>query len=292
MRLLNSGTLNKGRNLWVTVAIDHLTVDGFHDELQPSAKKHQRRFDESVESMNFNWFVGMNIIPFLFFWPFFEIPPIREHSTTRNTLRIRLVRGERKLERNPYCSRPWAVGHDGRIRILLRKAQLEGHDLAQLGDSFEKPKMDNQNLLEEIRPTELQPWQGTTQVRGEVQEDFLAESDGFPPTTKAGNQCTKTRPIQRSAISSPKLLRKCLGKLVMNFFHKQTYAVYHRQVANMLPGLSTTSSLSSLSTPTSPTSTQDIEGSIPDPASIESDSEDRQVRGDPCRNPTNQAMST
>ena len=72
MRLLNSGTLNKGRNLWVTVAIDHLTVDGFHDELQPSAKKHQRRFDESVESMNFNWFVGMNINPFLFFWPFLK----------------------------------------------------------------------------------------------------------------------------------------------------------------------------------------------------------------------------
>ena len=38
LRLLNSGTLNGGRNLCVTVAIDHLTVDGFHDELQLSAK--------------------------------------------------------------------------------------------------------------------------------------------------------------------------------------------------------------------------------------------------------------
>ena len=38
MRLLNSGTLNRGRNLCVTVAIDHLTVDGVHDELQLSAK--------------------------------------------------------------------------------------------------------------------------------------------------------------------------------------------------------------------------------------------------------------
>ena len=67
MRLLNSGTLNRGRNLCVTVAIDPLTVDGFHDELQQSAKtSKERRFDESVESKNFIWFVGMNITPFLF----------------------------------------------------------------------------------------------------------------------------------------------------------------------------------------------------------------------------------
>ena len=55
-----------------------------------------------------------------------------------------------------------------------------------------------------------------------------------------------------------------------------------KQVAIMVPSLSTTSSLSSLSTPTPPTS---------DPASIECESEERQVRGDPYRNPTNQAMS-
>ena len=36
--LLNGGTLNQGKNLCVTVAIDHSTVDGFHDELQLSAK--------------------------------------------------------------------------------------------------------------------------------------------------------------------------------------------------------------------------------------------------------------
>ena len=39
MRLLNnSGTLNEGKNLCVIVAIDHSTVDSFHDELQLSAK--------------------------------------------------------------------------------------------------------------------------------------------------------------------------------------------------------------------------------------------------------------
>ena len=38
LRFLNSGTPNGGRNLCVTVAIDHSTVGGFHDELQLSAK--------------------------------------------------------------------------------------------------------------------------------------------------------------------------------------------------------------------------------------------------------------
>ena len=41
------------------------------------------------------------------FWPL-ESPPIREHNITRITPRIRLVRGERSLERNSYGSRPWA----------------------------------------------------------------------------------------------------------------------------------------------------------------------------------------
>ena len=54
----------------------------------------ERRFDESVESKKFIGFVGMNITPF------------REHNITRNTLRIRLVRGERSLEKNSYGSRP------------------------------------------------------------------------------------------------------------------------------------------------------------------------------------------
>ena len=130
----------------------------------------------------------MNIIPFLFFLTLCrnstnsgaQYYPKHSSNTSGTQLReswkgILIVAD---LEQSDMM--------DG-IRILLRKAQLEGHDLAQIGDSFEKPKMDNQKLLEEIRPTELQPWQGTTQVRGEVQEDFLAESDGFPPTTKAGS---------------------------------------------------------------------------------------------------------
>ena len=54
----------------------------------------------------------------------------------------------------------------------------------------------------------------------------------------------------------------------------------------VVPGLSTTASPSSSSTPTPPTSsTQDVEGSIPDPASIGGESEDRLAREDPWHRP-------
>ena len=66
----------------------------------------------------------------------------------------------------------------------------------------------------------------------------------------------------------------------------------------MVPGLSTVSSLSSLFTPAPPTSSkQDAKGSIPNPALIECESEDRQVRGDPFwalahQTPQNGTMTT
>ena len=60
LTLLNSGMLNRGEVLCITVAVDQSTVDGFHDELQLSAKKkkpYKRYIDESVESKNSIWIV-------------------------------------------------------------------------------------------------------------------------------------------------------------------------------------------------------------------------------------------
>ena len=100
LRLLNSGTLNRGRHLCVTVAIDHSTVDGFHDELQLSAKKTEgkalRRISwvKGFYSVRWNDYHSISI----------EIPPIREHSITGITPRVRLVRGMRSLERNFYVT--------------------------------------------------------------------------------------------------------------------------------------------------------------------------------------------
>ena len=68
--------------------------------------------------------------------------------------------------------------------------------------------MDIWNLLEETRFWEHPPWYGIIQVRGEVQEDLLGESDGFPPTNKARSHCTSTQSFQRSVLSSPKIVSK------------------------------------------------------------------------------------
>ena len=56
------------------------------------------------------------------------------------------------------------------------------------------------------------------QVRGEVQEDLLGESDGFPPSTKAGSHCKSTQALFRDQRYPH---QSCIGK-------KQTYAVYYR----------------------------------------------------------------
>ena len=110
LRLLNGGTLNRGRNLCVTVAIDHSTVDGFHDELQLSAKKYLRKGASTNQLSQRILFGSLEWLSLHFcFWPIW-IPPIREHSITRITPRIRLVRGWRSLERNSCGSRPWAGG--------------------------------------------------------------------------------------------------------------------------------------------------------------------------------------
>ena len=116
----------------------------------------------------------MNITPFLF-WPV-EIPPIREHSITQNTLRIRLVRGERSLERNSHGSRPWAGGQNRRVRIPQRKAQCEGDDLAQIGDNSKNRRWTSKTVGRRSGSENIHLDRGSEYPhRGEVQEDLLGE---------------------------------------------------------------------------------------------------------------------
>ena len=88
----------------------------------------ERRFNESVESKNFIWFVGMIITPFLFL----DLLQFHQFGST--------VLPESLLEH------VWYAGGDGtlmvadieqmdknrRVRIRQRKAQREGDDLAQI----------------------------------------------------------------------------------------------------------------------------------------------------------------
>ena len=138
MRLLNSGTLKVGRNLCVTVAIDHLTVDGFHDELKLSAKTPKERcLDESVKSKNFIWFVEMNITSVLrlTYWNSTNsgAQDYPKHSSkTSGTL------GEKFGKELFWWQTLSRWTKKRRVRIPQHEAQPEGGDLARIVDNSKK----------------------------------------------------------------------------------------------------------------------------------------------------------
>ena len=196
MRLLNSGTLNRGINLCVTVAIDHLTVDGFHDELQLSAKNTEGKalrltYRNSTNSVpetlsKYVWYAGGEV------W--------------KGTL---LVADLEQVDKNR------------RVGIPQHKAQREGDDLAQIGDNTENRRWtiriywrsgsENSNL--DKVPSKFEE---------KFKKTFLENQTGF-------HQPTKQEIIAHEHSHQQYLLKNCfekyLGKLVMNFFNKQTYAV-------------------------------------------------------------------
>ena len=102
-----------------------------------------------------------------------------------------------------------------------------------------------------------------------------------------------TSAVQRSAISSPRLLRKNFGKAGHEFLQPADLRrlLQVKPVALVVLGLSTTSCSSSSSGTSPPTSEpQKSTGSTPILALIECESADEQPRREPSRDPTNQAM--
>ena len=168
-----------------------------------------------------------------------------------------------------------------RVRIPQQNAQREGDDLAQIGDNTKNRRWTIKIYWRRSGSENANLDKVPSKFEEKFKKTFLENQTGFLPTNKARSHCTSTQSIQRS---SPKLLRNIFGKFCHELLQQADLRrlLHVKQVAFMISGLSTTSSLSSLCTPTPPTSsTQDVKGSIPDPASIECESEDRQVRGDP-----------
>ena len=161
----------------------------------------KRCIDESVESKNSFWIAGWLSLRFCF-WPI-EIPPIREYSITRNTARIRLVRGREILERSPS----WKQSLSRCTRWTRQNSTLRGSTSKEmiLHKWWNRiPIADGtENFFRGYQDLRSPPWQGFIQDRGEVQHDLLGESDGFPPTTKAWNRCASPQNIQWSATTSP-----------------------------------------------------------------------------------------
>ena len=204
-RFLNSGTLNRGRNLCVTVAIDYLTVDGFHDELQLSAKNTKGSLE--LLSLHFFWLI--------------EIPTIREHSNTRITPRIRLVRGREVWKGTLMVADLEQVDTNTRVRFPQRKSQREGGDLDQSGDNSKNA--DGQwNLLDEISGSQNS---NLDKVSSKFEEKFkktLENWTGFlPPTNKARSHCTSTQAQYRDQwYPHQNCFEKYLGKTCHEFLQQ------------------------------------------------------------------------
>ena len=269
LRLLNSGTLNRGRNLCVTVAVDHLTVDGFHDELQLSAKstwgKAPRRISWVKEfySVRWNEYHFISVLDLLKFHQF--------GST---------VVPESLLEYVWYAGREVWKG----TQTLSRWTTIDASEVHNVELNAKEMISPNLVTVPKTADGQLKLFGGDQVLRTPTLTRYHQSSrrSSRRPSWRIRRVSTNhqsrkslhinTNAFQRSAISSPKLLRKIFGKTCHEFLQQADLRrlLQVKQVATMVPGLSTTSSLSSLSAPTPPTSsTQDVEGSISDPASIE-----------------------
>ena len=149
---------------------------------------------------------------------------------------------------------PEQVDKNRRVRIPQHKAQREGDDLALIGDNakncrwaikiyWRRSGSENSNL--DKVPSKFEE---------KFKMTFLENQTGFHQPPKQEVIAHQHSLYRDQRYPHQNWFEKYLGKLVMNFFNKQTYAVYYRKVAIMVPFLSTMSSLSSLSTPTPPTS--------------------------------------
>ena len=112
------------------------------------------------------------------------------------------------------------------VRIPQRKAQREGDDLAQFGNKsktrrwtikffWRRSGFENSNLD-----------QVPSKFEEKFKKTFLENQTGFHHSKKSLHINTVETEI--SAILTKNCFERYLGKLVMNFFDKQTCAVYYR----------------------------------------------------------------
>ena len=225
MGLLNSGTLNRGRNLCVTDAIDHSTVDGFHDELQLSAKntngKALRRISWVKEFYLVRWKEHHSIFVF-------DLLKFHHFGSTAlpETLSEYVWYAEGEVWKGTLIgSRPWAGGQNRRVRIPQCKTQREGDNLAQFGNSSKNRRWTIETFWRRSGENIHLDRGQRTQNEEKFQKTFLEKFHQPPKQEVIAHQHI---PFRDQSYPHQNCFEKYLGKLVMNFFNKQTYAVYYR----------------------------------------------------------------
>ena len=171
------------------------------------------------------------------FWSF-EIPPIREHSFTRITPRIRLVRGRRSLERNSYDSRPWAGGWNRRVRIPQRKAQRKGDDLAQFGDNSKDRRWTKKVYWRRSGSVNIHLESGQrTQDEEKFKKTFLENQTDFHQPPKQEVVAHQHSLFREQCYPHQKLLQKTCGKTCHELLQQADLRrlLQVKQVAFMVP---------------------------------------------------------
>ena len=217
LRLLNSGTVNRGRNLCVTVAIwpfDSGWIPWWIATICKK-KKYQRKGASTNQLSQRILFGSLEWISLHFCIWLIEIPPIREHSVTRITPRIRLVRGE-----------VW--------KGTLMVADLEQEDKSR---RVRIPQRKSSTRRRWSRPN----W-GQFPKTADRQSKFIGRDQvlrtptltRYPSSRRSSRRPSwRIRPHQHSLYRDQRYphqncFEKHLRKLVVNLFNKQTYAVHYR----------------------------------------------------------------
>ena len=187
-----------------------------------------KHFDESVESKYFIWFVGMIITPFLFltYWNSTNSGAQYYPNHSSNTSGTR----EREVWKGTLMVADLEqVEKNRRVRIPQRKAQREGGDLDQNWWQFQKPQMDNlqfiggDQVLRTPTLTRYHPSSRRSSRRPSWRIRRVSTTNQSKRSLHINTVCTEISDILTKIAS-----KQILGKLVMNLFNKQTYAVYYR----------------------------------------------------------------
>ena len=224
----NSGTLNRGRNLCVTVAIDHLTVDGFHDELQLSAKNTKGKALRRI-----SWVKGFHLVRWNDYHSISACNRLKFHQFGSTVLHESLLE---------YV---WYAGEKFGNELLCKQTlsrwttidASEFHNIKLNAKEMISPKL--VTIPKNRRWTLKIYWRRSGSENSNLDKVPSKIEEKLKKTFMENQTGSHHRPKQEVIAHQHGLYRaqrypdqnrfeKYLGKLVMNFFNKQTYAVYYR----------------------------------------------------------------
>ena len=251
MRLLNSGTLNEGRNLY------HLTVDGFRDELQLSAKNTSRKALRRIRWVKEFYLVRGNEYHSISVFDLLKFHQFGSTALPETLSEYVWYAGGEVWKGTLMAADREQVDKTRRVRIPQRKAQREGDDLAQIGDNSQNRRWTFEIYWRRPGSENIHLDTVSSKFEEKFKKTFLENQTGFHQPTKQEVIAHQHKLYRDQCYPHQKLLRKIFGKTCHELLQQADLRrlLQEKQVARMVPGLPTTSSSSSSTSPTMTSST-------------------------------------